>query len=259
MSCSVISFSGIYSVWRRYAYVYRKTWLINCLPPMSEPVVYLLAFGLGLAPLIRSFSYLGNQVDYLRFIAPGMIAIGVMYQSYFEGSYGPFVRFTYQRTWQALLTTPLTFAEIYVSELIWAATKGTIAGVLTGSVALLWGIYPLSSFIAGLPLIVFGSVLFGAAGMCTAGVAKTINHINIPVFMFITPMFVFCGTYFPREGLPYMLRIVTNLLPLSGLVDLLRWQMGLPESIWLEGVVMLTWALFFIWVSWKLLLGKVIK
>ena len=241
---------AVYSVWRRYAHVYKKTWLVNFLPPMSEPVLYLIAFGLGLSPLIRSFSYLGTPVDYLRFIAPGMIAVAVMYQSFFEGSYGPFVRYRFQRTWQAMLTTPLTFADVFAGELLWAATKGVIGGLLTGLVALTWGICTSKTLLFGLPVMIFGSLLFAAVGMCTAGLAKTINHINIPVFVFVVPMFVLCGTYFPRENLPFWLNLLAGLLPLSAIVDLLRWDMGLPYPMlyyllllgcWLVTAVLLAW------------------
>ncbi len=264
MSCAV-SFSrglsplGIYSVWRRYAHVYRKTWLVNCLPPMSEPVVYLIAFGLGLSPLIPSVSYLGAEVAYLNFIAPGMIAVSVMYQSFFEGAYGPFVRFKFQRTWQALLTTPLSFGDIFAAELFWAATKGMIGGLSTGAIALLWGIYSWKSMVFALPLLAVGSLIFAAAGMLTAGIAKTVNHINIPVFTFIVPMFVLSGTYFPRNNLPGILGNVASLLPLSGLVDLLRWELAQPKNIFFSLGLLLVWGLIFLALAWIKLHGRVFK
>ena len=77
---------GVYSVWWRHFQVYRSTWLVNCLPPISEPIVYLLAFGYGLTPLIGEVQHLGQPVPYPQFLAPGMIAIGVLFQSFFEGA-----------------------------------------------------------------------------------------------------------------------------------------------------------------------------
>jgi len=81
---------GVYSVWHRHAKVYQKTWLVNSLPPLSEPLIYLVAFGYGLTPLVGDVAYYNQTVPYLKFIAPGMIAIGVLFQSFFEGSFGSF-------------------------------------------------------------------------------------------------------------------------------------------------------------------------
>ena len=132
---------GIYSVWRRHAKVYQKTWLVNSLPPLSEPLIYLIAFGYGLTPLIGDVTYQGQTVSYLQFIAPGMIAVGVLFQSFFEGSFGSFIRLSYQKTWQALLTAPLSFTEVFLGDWLWATTKGSIAGILTGLVAMSLGLY----------------------------------------------------------------------------------------------------------------------
>lgn len=229
---------GVYSVWHRHARVYQKTWLFNSLPPLTEPIIYLVAFGFGLTPLVGEITYAGEPVSYLKFIAPGMISIGVLFQSFSEGAYGSFLRLSFQKTWQALLTAPLSFTEVFLGDWLWAATKGAIAGISTGIVAVLWGLYSGWHLILSLPLILLGSFLFGAMGLLTAGTVRTIDHINAPVFLFLVPMFTLCGTYFPRDTLPPLLGKVAGVLPLSSLVDLLRWPLGLPnfwpiELIWL--------------------------
>ncbi|MEL6139573.1 MAG: ABC transporter permease [Cyanobacteria bacterium J06628_6] len=220
---------GVYSVWWRHFQVYRSTWLVNFLPPMSEPIVYLTAFGYGLSPLVGDVAYGGGTVSYTQFIAPGMVAIGVLFQSYVEGAFSTFIRLNFQRTWQALLTAPLSYTEVFLGDWFWAATKGTIAGLLTGLVAAIAGLYQLQNLILSLPLIVLGSLLFGAFGMLSAGFVRKVDQINVPLFIFIIPMFTLCGTYFPRDTLPLTLQTIANVLPLAALVDLLRWPMGLPE------------------------------
>jgi lipooligosaccharide transport system permease protein len=182
--------------------------------------------------------YAGQTVSYLKFIAPAMIAIGVLSQSFFEGAYGSFIRLSFQKTWQALLTAPLSFTEVFLGDWLWASTKGMIAGILTGIVAVLWGLYSGWHLLVSLPLIFLGSLLFGAMGLLTAGAVRTIDQMNAPVFLLILPMFTLCGTYFPRNTLPPLLGKVASVLPLSSLVDLLRWPLGLPnfwpiELIWL--------------------------
>jgi len=240
MSSIAVSPWGVYSVWWRHFQVYRSTWLVNCLPPISEPIVYLVAFGYGLTPLVGEVVYLGQPLTYAEFIAPGMIAIGVLFQSFFEGAYSSFIRLNFQKTWQALLTAPLSFTEVFLGDWLWAATKGGIAGVLTGVVAIIARLYTWEYLLLSLPVIVLGSVLFGAFGLFTAGIVRKIDQINVPIFLVIIPMFTLCGTYFPRSTLPSGLQVVASILPLAALIDLLRWPMGLPpwwlgSLLWLLG------------------------
>jgi lipooligosaccharide transport system permease protein len=225
---------GVYSVWRRHAKVYQRTWLVNFLPPVSEPLIYLVSFGFGLSPLVGDVTYNGQSVPYLNFIAPAMIGIGVLFQSFFEGAYSAFIRLNFQRTWQALLTAPLTFADVFMGDWLWAATKGMIAGGLTGLVTVIWGLYSGWNLLLSLPLMLLGSLLFAAMGLLTAGWVRQVDQINVPIFLLIVPMFTLCGTYFPRETLPPALLWVSRVLPLSSLVDLLRWNLGLPSYWWLE-------------------------
>jgi lipooligosaccharide transport system permease protein len=239
----ILSVWGAYSVWHRHLRAYVKTWQSNCLPPLMEPIVYLFAFGLGLSPVIRELTYHGVKVSYLEFIGPGMVGIGIISQAFFEGTYGTYIRIRYQRTWHALLAGPLSFFDVFVGELCWAASKGMLGGVLTGLVAWSFGVYPLKAFFQALPLIVLASFLFAALGIFTAGIIRSIDQINVPTFLFIIPMMVISGTYFPRDGLPQTLKFFVDLLPLSALVDLLRWHLAPPEY----PVASILWLIF--WAS----------
>ena len=247
---SRISLWGVYSVWHRHAKVYQKTWLVNFLPPVSEPIIYLVAFGYGLTPLVGDVSYGDRSVGYLQFIAPGMIAIGVLFQSFFEGAYGSFIRLNFQKTWQALLTAPLSFTEVFLGDWLWAATRGTIAGLMTGVVAMLWGLYSGWHLVVSSLLIFLGSLLFAAAGLFVAGTVRTIDQINVPIFLFVVPMFTLCGTYFPRTTLPPFLERIADFLPLAAFIDLLRWPLELPTFwpltllwllLWIGGLAVLAW------------------
>ncbi|MDX2270531.1 MAG: ABC transporter permease [Cyanobacteriota bacterium] len=235
---------GVYSVWRRHAKVYQKTWLVNFLPPVTEPLVYLLAFGYGLTPMVGSLTYLGQEVSYLSFMAPGMIAVAVLFQAFFEGAYGSFIRLHYQRTWHALLTAPMGYAQVFVGDWLWATTRGLISGLITAMVTVLLGLYPWTGLLGSLPFLLLGSLLFAAMGLLTTGLVETIDQVNVPIFTLVVPMFVLCGTYFPRDNLPLWLKGLTACLPLSGLVDCLRWPLGLDATwplqlFWLIGLMAL--------------------
>lgn len=252
-SKSALPFSvwGAYSVWRRHASVYLSTWRVNFLPPISEPLFYLLAFGLGLSPIVKDFTYLGQEVSYLKFLAPGTIALGVLFQSFFEGAYGSFIRLNFQRTWQALLTAPLTFTDVFMGDWLWAMTRGAIAGVVTSLVTVVFGLYPWWGMVVTLPVIVACGLLFGALGLYTAGIVRTIDQINVPVFLLLIPMFTLSGVYFPRETLPTALDWIATVMPLAGAIDLIRWPMGLPvwwplQLLWLLGLTAIA-----AWLAWR--------
>ncbi|NEP51622.1 MAG: ABC transporter permease [Moorea sp. SIO3C2] len=251
MKVNSVTFWGIYSVWHRHAKVYQRTWLVNSILPLSEPVIYLIAFGYGLTPLVGDIYYHGQPTSYLNFIAAGMIGIGVLFQSFSEGAYGSFVRLSIQKTWNALLTAPLTFMEVFLGEWLWAATKGTITGIITGLVVVIWGLYSGWQLLLSLPVIILGSMLFGALGLLTAGTVRTVDQINVPIFLFVIPMFTLCGTYFPRDTLPTGLGYVAAVLPLSSMVDLLRWPLGLPEFWFLELIWLLVCTAVFYLLAWR--------
>jgi lipooligosaccharide transport system permease protein len=250
---------NVYSAWRRHALVYRKTWLVNVLPPLSEPLLYLVAFGFGLSPLIGKFVVGGREVNYLQFVAPGVIAVGVLFQSFFEGAYGSFIRLRYQKTWQALLTAPLSYTEVFLGEWLWAATRGMIAGFVTGGVTVALGMTTFSAFAGMLYLIVLGSLLFAGVGMTVAGVVRTVDQINVPVFLFVVPMFTMCGTFFPRENLPWYLSAYAGLLPLAPLNDLMRAHLSVPVMWHLKLAELVAWAAAFLLIAWRVLHRQIFR
>jgi len=259
MKGNSVSMWGVYTVWHRHAKVYKKTWLINFLLPISEPIIYLVGFGYGLSPLVGEVIYNGEVVSYLKFLAPGMIALGVMFQSFAEGAFGSFVRLSFQGTWKSLLTAPLSFTEVFLGEWLWIASKGIIGGTLTGIVAVVLGLYSGWHLLLSLPLIFLGSLLFSGGGLLTAGLVRTIDQINIPLYLLLVPMVTLGGTFFPRETLPPLLQKVVSVLPLSLLVDLLRWPLGLSQFWYLAPIGMLLWTGMLAVLAWKSICPKLLQ
>ena len=210
------------SVWQRNLIVYRRIWKVNFLVPLLEPAFYILAFGLGFQGLIDDLRYGGVQLPYIRFMAPALIAIAIMYNAFFETTYASFVRMYYQKTFDGMMTTPLSLEEIILAEIVWSATKATLAATLMMAVLALFGFVALPSGLLIIPLAFLGGLAFGAIGMFFTGITPSIDMFNLPIFLFITPMFLFSGTFFPVAGLPAWAQTAALAFPLYHLVELTR-------------------------------------
>jgi lipooligosaccharide transport system permease protein len=211
-----------FRVWQRNFTVYQKIWKISFLPPLFEPLFYLLAFGIGFGALVGKIKYQGLEVSYLVFIAPALLAINIMNNAFFENTYASFVRMYHQKTFDAMLTTPLSIDEIIFGEIIWGATKSVIATGIMLAVISIFGLIDYPSGLLILPLAFLGGIAFGAIGMFFTAITPTIDMFNLPVFLFITPMFLFSGTFFPAENLPAWAQTLAVIFPLTHLVNLVR-------------------------------------
>lgn len=209
-------------VWQRNFVIYRQNWKISFVPPLLEPLLYILAFGIGLAVMVGDFEYGGQRLSYTTFIAPALVSVAIMYNAFFETTYNSFVRMYYQKTFDALLATPLNLEEIIFGEMIWAATKSVIAATLMGVVIALCGFFEFPGALMIVPLAALGGLLFAALGMICTALVPGIEMFNLPIFLGITPMFLFSGTFFPLQNLPGWAQSLAYCLPLTHLVVLLR-------------------------------------
>ncbi len=209
-------------VWNRNMVVYRKIWFVNFLVPLLEPIMYLAAFGIGLSALIHKVSYQGTPVSYVLYIAPALVAITIMYNAFFENTYASFVRMYYQKTFDAMMTTPLSLEDIIAGEIFWGATKSVIAAAIVLGVITCFGLVSFPSGLLVLPVSFLGGLAFGTVGMIFTGLTPTIDMYNLPIFLFITPMFLFSGTFFPTSTLPGWAQKLALALPLTHVVNLCR-------------------------------------
>jgi lipooligosaccharide transport system permease protein len=209
-------------VWIRNLVVYKKIWKVNFLTPLFEPLFYILAFGLGFSGLIEKVHYDGVYLSYTAFIAPALIATAIMWNAFFETTYGSFVRMYYQKTFDGMLATPLSLEEIIIAEIAWSATKSAGAATIMLTVLGLLGFIQFPMGVLLIPLAFIGGLAFGAIGMFFTGITPTIDMFNLPIFLFITPMFLFSGTFFPVSNLPNWAQPVALAFPLYHLAELAR-------------------------------------
>ena len=202
-------------VWRRDLLTFLKTWKVNFIPPFLEPVLYLLALGLGLGSFIDNI----EGVSYARYIAPALVSISIMNASFFETTYSSYVRMYYQKTFDAIISTPVSIEEVIAGELFWAATRSLIYATLMFPVLIAFGVIDLPTSFFIIPFALLAGLLFAGIGMCFTAITPSIEALNYPSFLFITPMFLFSGTFFPLDLLPEVVqKVALAVLPLAHVV-----------------------------------------
>ncbi len=210
--------AGVRAMVGRNFEVYKKTWKVNALPPLAEPFLYLIAMGYGLGALIEEV----QGIPYIRFIAPAIVAITMMQTAFMETTYSSYVRMYFQKTWDAVMATPLTPTDILWGEVLWAAFRATINAALMSLVVAAFGLlsYPTAFLI---PVLAFAiGMMFAGIGLYVSSRVRVIDQFSYAFFLFITPQFLFSGTFFPLEQLPDAARAVAVALPLTHAVQLVR-------------------------------------
>jgi lipooligosaccharide transport system permease protein len=221
-----------------------KTYKVNFIPPFIEPLLYLFALGFGLGLYVGQF----EGISYAAFIAPALVAISSMYSAFFECTFGSYVRMYYQKTFDAIIATPLTIDEVIAGELLWGATKSAINCSIILLVISLFGLVHPQWAILVIPFSFLSGILFAGLAMCFTAIVPNIDSFNYPSYLLITPMFLFSGTFFPISILPPPIRIIAEIfLPLTHVVRILR---GLTLGI-------LGWEMFYS-LLWILVVSSVL-
>jgi lipooligosaccharide transport system permease protein len=235
---------GAFRMWQRNATVGRKTVATSLTPRFLEAIAYLAIMGLGLGTYLTTV----EGVDYVDFIAPGVAASTVMFGAVIETTYNSFVRIHVRRVVEAVVTTPLSLADVVVGEYLWAATRAVLYGVVFLSVMAAFGLVHSPWALLAPPVFVIGALTFAVLGMAYTAMVTNIEHYNILFTGIITPMFLFGGVFFPFDDLPGWAQVVGWCLPLSHLVaatrDLTLGDVGLITLAHVGALVALTLALF---------------
>lgn len=217
-----VTYWGIRCVWLRYFDVFRKSVLFYFVSTFTEPVLYLLSFGLGVGSLIGSVTTGGMPLSYRSFVFAGIIGQTVMFQGFYEASFGGYVRMYYQKIFSAVAVTPITLSEVLWGELLWDATKSAVAAEVVALIGVCTGDFPPLSLLTLLPVLVASSLLFSGMGLAAAALAQSIDAISYPQYLLIFPMFLFCGVFYPIDKLPAVFQVMAWSLPLTSVNSLVR-------------------------------------
>ena len=205
-------------VWRRNFLVWRKLAIPSVLGNLADPLIYMLGLGYGLGSLLPQVS----GVSYVSFLAAGTIVSSTMNAATFEALYSAFSRMHVQKTWDAILNTPLSLDHVLAGELIWAASKSLLSGLAILIVIAALGLTtsPLALWV--IPVIFLTGITFSAMGLIICALAPSYDFFMYYFTLFITPMMLVSGVFFPADQLPTMVHAVANCLPLSHAVLLAR-------------------------------------
>ena len=210
--------SAIAGVLVREIVNYSSYWRAATFSSTVEPTIYLLAFGFGFGSLVSTVA----GYEYIEFIGTGIVATAVLFSSAFPAMFGTFVKYQFQRTYDAILAAPVDTEELVTAEALWIATRAGVYGNVPLLVAIVFGLEPSWGMLA-VPLICWLSG-FGWAcfGISVAGFSKSFENFNYVVSAVLTPLFLVAGTFFPIDTLPGWAQFLANFNPLYQTVELVR-------------------------------------
>ena len=207
------------SVWSRNLALYRRTWKLNILPNFFEPLLYLVSIGIGVGAYVTEMA----GMSYVAFLAPGLVAVAAMNGASFEVTYNAFVRMNFEKTYAAMLTTPIQPDDVLAGEILWAVTRSCIYGGCFWIVVSAVGLAPLPAALLALPLIPLTGLLFAALGIAFSLRIPSIDLFSFYFTLFLTPLFLFSDVFFPlQERLSGAWLWVAEALPLLHPVRLIR-------------------------------------
>lgn len=202
--------------------VYRRVWRGSVLVSFLSPVLFLSAIGFGLGALVNRGSGGVAGLPYVAFLAPGLLATTAMQTGAIEATYPIMGKVRWDRTYEAMLATPLAIADLVVGDLTWLALRSLLVSAVFYVVMLLFGL-PRG------PLSALAVVAGGLTGLAFAApiYAFSTQQENDSGFsalqrFVIVPLFLFGGAFFPITKLPLLLQLVALLTPLYHGVALAR-------------------------------------
>ena len=210
--------AALAAVMSRDVVIFGRYWKATTFSSVVQPTIYLLAFGLGFGTLVPHVLH----VRYVEYVATGVVATAVLFSSAFPGMFNTFVRWQFQRTYDAMLATPLDVEELITAEILWISLRAGVYGLAPLIVGFAFGLTPEWGMLL-VPAVGFVTGFgFAAFGVLVAAIAKTIDNFNYITSAVLTPLFLVAGTFFPISNLPSGWRLAAKLNPLYHCVQLVR-------------------------------------
>ena len=207
-----------FRVWQRNFTVYKKLYKSSIAFNFIEPILYLVAMGLGLGGLVKEI----HGVPYINFIAPGLIASSSMFATASECTYGTYIRMTYQKTFDAILATPINIDDLIAGELMWGAAKSVFYGTIITIVIASFGLVDSAIIILIIPVLFLSGLIFAETALIATAIVPGIDSFSYFFTLLLTPSFLFSGIFFPLDTFPQIVTKIAFFTPLFHLVNICR-------------------------------------
>jgi lipooligosaccharide transport system permease protein len=193
-------------------------WRSTTFSATVEPTIYLLAFGFGFGSLVSEVA----GYDYVEFVGTGIVATAVLFSSAFPSMFGTFIKYKFQRTYDAILAAPVDPEELVTAEALWIAARAGTYGCVPMLVAVAFGLDPSPGMLLVPPIAFLAGFGWACFGILVAAALSSIENFNYVVSAVLTPLFLVAGTFFPLAGLPEWAQVAGELNPLHHCVELVR-------------------------------------
>jgi len=223
-----------FRVWQRHFTVYTKLYLSSIALNFVEPILYLVALGFGLGGYIEHV----QGKPYINFIAPGIIASSSMFATVYECTYSTYVRIFFQKTFDAILATPVNIDDLIAGEMMWGATKSILYGVIIIGTISAFQLVDSALIVFVVPVLFLSGLIFAEISLMCVALVPGVDSLNYFYTLLMSPMFLFSGIFFPLDSLPSFVSKIAWFTPLFHLTNVCRaLAEGSPGKA-LEGV---TW------------------
>ncbi|HEY5652278.1 MAG TPA: ABC transporter permease [Acidimicrobiia bacterium] len=222
---------GSLLVLERHARVYKHTWRASIISTFLNPILLLLAMGVGLGSLVDERGGPGG-LPYLTWLAPGLLAAAAMQTAAGDSAYPMMAAIKWIKSYDAALASPIQVHHLVGGHMGWVLIRlGTVSVVFGGVMTAFGATTPVEAFLAIGPAVLTGFAFAGPVTAYTANLQKETGLASL--FRFgIVPLFLFSGTFFPIGQLPDWMEPLAFLTPLWHGVELTRWAaLGLEPTV----------------------------
>jgi len=242
-------------VFLRNLLVWKKLAVPSLVGNIAEPLMWLVAFGYGMGALVGQVTIATPQGDtavpYILFLASGSICMSAMNAASFEALYSAFSRMHVQKTWDGILNAPVSLDDVVLAEMLWAGFKALFSVTAIMFVMLGLGISHSPKLLLAWPVLLGVGITFSCIALVFNALAQGYDFFTYYFTLFLTPMMFLSGVFFPREQLPGVVRAISDWLPLTNAVELVRplFMDQWPEQACLHAAVLLVYTVAAFWLA----------
>ena len=205
----------------RNVLVYKNGWMV-ILSGFFEPLFYLLSIGLGIGGIVGDLpGPNGSTIPYALFVAPALLASASMNGAIAESTFNVFFKLNFQKTYDAVLATPLSPGDVALGEIGWAVIRSTLYALGFVVVILVLGLVRSPWVVFAVPAATLLAFAFAAVGMAATTFMRSWQDFDL-INLVVLPLFLFSGTFYPLTAYPEPLRVLIQLTPLWQGVDMIR-------------------------------------